>query len=291
MGTSNPGGCHTCNPADFNLAKSRVEDLSEREVELKLEEELPGELRKGLKLEKLRKREMGFWVKFGEPLPLPLHKLETFVGRILKRVSVSVENCKGGYLVDCGSREGQESLVVMDRWGINGSELRVEPWKKGMSLEEMFLWVGSQLEFLESEERYACKKEWHSGGTNRGVGFTHVVGTQPTNSPRPTRWGWPREPSYGPGKGKGKGGKGAWDRSRSPSNRGEVKGHQGGLQGNPKGAKGGERPGSPASKEEHKGQPKGYVGPQCWACMEKGEPGSHLPWTSPIDWLNPSMPN
>ena len=57
--------------AEFENTLARVTDTTDREAEKKIEQELPPELRKGLKLETLRRQESQFWVKFQDNFPFP----------------------------------------------------------------------------------------------------------------------------------------------------------------------------------------------------------------------------
>ena len=169
---------------------------------------------KDLKLEKLRKKEGRFWVKFADPLPFPVVRLEALVSRVLAGREAKGEKCTGGWLFDCGTPEGKEAVLALDLWKSGDAVLRVASHSKGMSLEEMFKWVASQIEFLVSEEPYSFSRvhQLGSSGTMCGEALLVGVAKPPEGQKSSNTW---RPPNFssgfpqGKGKGKGKGGIGA----------------------------------------------------------------------------------
>ena len=140
--------------SEFEFKLSQVGDATDREVEERLMDELPGELRRGLKEELLRQRSGQHCVKILEPLPLAPPMMQTMLSRVLRR-EIRMENFQGAYIVDCGSADGRDALRALDGWSAAGGCLRVLPHEKKIPLSEMFHWVALRLQILEGEEKYS----------------------------------------------------------------------------------------------------------------------------------------
>ena len=217
----------------FDLRLSQVEYVTDEEVEDRLMIELPSELRVQLKQEMLRKSEGQFWVRILEPIPMSVPELEEFMARLLRQPTVKITKGRKGFLVNCGSREGQETLKVVNGWVMNGVVLRVEFHEARMSRQDIFRWVDSQLRLLEGEEsmrervvRVLEESEPSAGAFEMGVSGQSRSGAVRSFSPMPDR----REKGKsGKGEGKDKGKKGqspddrGRSRSRSPVGRESVK--------------------------------------------------------------------
>ena len=244
-----------------------------------MEGELPDELRKGLKLEKLKRKESKFWVRIPEPLPIPQTNLQALLSRALGKECVKMERDNGGFIVDCASQEGREALLVMDNWQLGDSSLKVMVYELLMTLQEMFKWVANHIDFLESEEPYK-PRGIHQTTQNESPERAHTTSPRPSRPvyhdtrayAPPTQQTW-TNPHNGKGssptkftqKGKGKG----FVRNKQPD---KVYGK-----------------GVSASLPTHegsggRGRGQGRDQTKCWSCQALGRPDNHYYRECPV-WL------
>ena len=140
--------------AAFGKALGRVTDVTDWEIEKKIESELPSELRRNLKFEMARRQEGTFWVKFSSPLPTSPSEVEAMLSGAMGRPNVVLESVPGGDSLDCQTAQGRDFILALDGWVINDGNLRISTYVKRMTASEIFRWVATQLKVLESEEEY-----------------------------------------------------------------------------------------------------------------------------------------
>ena len=220
------------------------------------------------------------------------------VARVLGRVAIKGEKSKGGWILDCGTSEGRKAVMILDQWQVGGSTLKITHYNQGMSLQEMFKWVTTQIEFLESEEPYR-PGFIHQTTVEGAAPQTHPKVAPPT-TPRPgsfvtqvhrptflpthqPTYHLTHQPTYPTTKpnhwsGKGKG----FSREASQDRRGFGKGN------------------TQLTTEVGKGEPKKFpwvsVGKggrgvyrqpnksKCWTCQAQGKPDNHYYRECPA-WL------
>ena len=110
------GGAQHLNPAhwrafvaEFNLRLQRLQKatggkVTEREVEERIRDELPEDLRRTLDNEMVR-RSQGHWVRLPEPLPMPVEVIEEVVTQLTQQPLAKAERVQGG---GSSSTAGQE---------------------------------------------------------------------------------------------------------------------------------------------------------------------------------------
>ena len=146
----------------FELALSRVEDATEREVEERLLGELPPYWRDRIIMESADRARGTYWVRVLKPAPVQGAELEAVLAQILLRDQITMKERRLEYWVDCGSAEGQRLMMQGDGWNPFGNcTLNVRPTTRKMDHQEIFEWVEEQLQMCQSLSR--------SYGTNVGV--------------------------------------------------------------------------------------------------------------------------
>ena len=140
--------------AEFEKALGRVEDIGEWEVVDRVLRELPGELRRDLKAEELRRQEGQYWVKVTDPLPQTFPGVKSVLEDAARLVDMEFERIRGGYLCNCGSKRGRNAMMDLEGWTSEDGTLKMVVHAKKMTLEEIFTWVANQIRIGEGEDHY-----------------------------------------------------------------------------------------------------------------------------------------
>ena len=100
----------------FELAVSRIEDITEQEIEAKIIQDLPSIWRDPLVKAIVSRAQNEFWVRVAKPSPLTKQELEPILSEMLGTPGVKVEEHKLAFLVDCQSQVGQDLFRSIDSW-------------------------------------------------------------------------------------------------------------------------------------------------------------------------------
>ena len=138
----------------FELATSRVEDLTDIEIETRLKAELPTTWRVRLERETSRRAKNAHWVKFLKPCAFLLGELETAVSEVLDGANVHVEEYPQYFLVDCKTEASQETVLELDGCRDDGFTLQVRKTFRHLSWREIFKWVTQELRIAEEVGQY-----------------------------------------------------------------------------------------------------------------------------------------
>ena len=218
--------------AEFLLAKANIGGISDREAEVKLEDELSTPMRGELQREENRRKLTNFWVRISRMGDQSREEMARFVGGAIGRQGVRGQDCAGGWVFDCEGQHGRETVLELDGGRMGGDVLHITAYDKGMTLEEKLRWIQKQVEIMENEDRnyrtYSRQGAVEAGEENRP--------TERSRTPPSVKEGG--EERTHEGKGKGKGGTQSWGNASGAS-----KGGKGWQQSGNNGQWGGSQPG------------------------------------------------
>ena len=109
----------------FELAKSRVEDRTEREEYNLIFKQLPEDWRLQVVKEEAKRRRNKFWVKFTNVMEYSPQDIENTIKDINGVKVRQLEPTTHGYFVECGNEPNRQKLLLLDGGQFNDKDIRV----------------------------------------------------------------------------------------------------------------------------------------------------------------------
>ena len=276
----------------FEAGLSQLQGITDREIEKKVVQDLPPNLREKLVREIASKAQDKLWAKVMKPCVLNKHELTVFLGSALEEGPPKVEERTHDFLIECKTEEVQTSILELEGWEVrDGEYLRMCWTTRRPNWQDIVKWVEKTLRVdqeirpivteirnvnmvqspAESRNTYAGAinsgknaRSYRGGGKGQGKGYTRPMSPGRVGA---AKGGAPEVPKV-------------WTPNVSPrfNPSGNTQVEVGGNTGK------GSQPTTPRSGE---GVVGGTVqrGPNvCYACQRANRPCEHPYWECNVWW-------